>query len=201
MSRLFLTCALFALACSSSDDAGSGGSGGSTAADSGPDVTAEADPPDVTHEAAPDALQETSTDAPAPDAPAPDAPASDAPTEAMPDAPADVANDVGPVSSCDELSTVECFANNECETERRCENAGTENEPVPCCVLGARGTGQAADACIDENDCESGVCIAGSGPYMCSKTCTTNDDCPDGMKNCTFIAFSTSNDKWCLPTD
>ena len=123
-------------------------------------------------------------------------------TDAGPDdAASDATIDVGPVSSCDELSTIACFANNECEATDRCENMGTDDEQVPCCVAGTRGTGQAGETCVDENDCESAVCIAGNGPYMCSKTCTTADDCPDGMKDYTYIAFSGSNDMWCLPTD
>jgi hypothetical protein len=121
--------------------------------------------------------------------------------EAGPDAPDDVQVEVGPVSSCDELSTIACFANNECESDRRCQNAGTDTDPVPCCVLGARGTGQAGDPCTNENDCESGVCIAGSGPYMCSKPCTTEADCPAGMKDCKYIYGSGSDDDWCFPKD
>lgn len=102
---------------------------------------------------------------------------------------------VGPVSSCSELSTTDCFSNLDCPAERRCQNAGTELESVPCCVPGARGTGAAGTACTLELDCESAVCIEG----LCSKTCTQDEDCPAGMKSCVPIAFSGSDDNWCFP--
>jgi len=102
---------------------------------------------------------------------------------------------VGPVSSCSELSTTDCFSNLDCPAERRCQNAGTELDPVPCCVPGARGTGAAGTSCTLELDCESAVCIEG----LCSKTCTKDEDCPEGMKSCIPIAFSGSDDNWCFP--
>lgn len=106
-----------------------------------------------------------------------------------------VDSSVGPVSSCSELSTTDCFSNLDCPAERRCQNAGTELDPVPCCVPGARGTGAAGTACTLELDCESAVCIEG----LCSKTCTQDEDCPAGMKSCIPIAFSGSDDNWCFP--
>jgi len=102
---------------------------------------------------------------------------------------------VGPVGSCSELSTTDCFSNLDCPAERRCQNAGTELDPVPCCVPGARGTGAAGTSCTLELDCESAVCIEG----LCSKTCTKDEDCPEGMKSCIPIAFSGSDDNWCFP--
>lgn len=102
---------------------------------------------------------------------------------------------VGPVGSCSELSTTDCFSNLDCPAEQRCQNAGTELDPVPCCVPGARGTGAAGTSCTLELDCESAVCIEG----LCSKTCTKDEDCPAGMKSCIPIAFSGSDDNWCFP--
>lgn len=180
---VFFTCALLLTACSSEQDPAGGGS----TVDAGADGSMET--------SVPDAPLETSTEASV-DA-APDAPVPDAPLEAA----SDVANDVGPVDSCDEIGSKSCFANNECETDRRCENVGTETLPVACCVPGLRGSGEAGTACDDENDCVSGVCISGNGPFLCSDTCDTEADCPDGMKDCTPIAFSGSDDMWCLPTD
>lgn len=202
MSRpILFAFVLLAWGCSSTDDAtGSGGASAAdaasdVAADAAPDTAAETDPPDVTTDAAPDVATEASPEA------TPDAPTETSTDAPAPDALADVTNDIGPVSSCDELNSVDCFANNECDVASRCENVGTDSLPVACCVAGARGAGQAGESCVDENDCESGICIAGSGPYMCSTTCNTVDDCPADMKNCTFIAFSGSNDMWCLPTN
>ncbi|HQK19570.1 MAG TPA: hypothetical protein PLJ27_19080 [Polyangiaceae bacterium] len=117
------------------------------------------------------------------------------------DAPADVKPDIGPVSSCSELSTNECFSNKDCVDTLRCSNAGTETDPVPCCVSGPRGTGKAGTPCKSENDCESGVCIEGTSKQLCSKACSSNDDCPDGMKDCRYIWGSGSSDDWCFPTN
>jgi hypothetical protein len=106
-----------------------------------------------------------------------------------------------PVASCSEIpGSKDCFANKDCPADRRCQNAGTPDAQVPCCVQGQRGASAVGAACTSENDCESGVCIAGDGPYMCSKDCKTVDDCPEGMKDCTPIAFSGSTDNWCFPT-
>ncbi|MBI5534324.1 MAG: hypothetical protein HY898_16490 [Deltaproteobacteria bacterium] len=151
---------------------GAGGTGGGAGA--GEDAAT-----DVTAEAAIEASPESATDGPVNEAEA-----------------------SAPVSSCSEIAgSKDCFANKDCPADRKCANAGTETNPVPCCVVGARGTGAAGQTCAGENDCESGVCIAGSGPYMCSKDCTSAADCPDGMKDCKEIAFSGSADKWCFPTN
>lgn len=105
----------------------------------------------------------------------------------------------GPVSSCSAIGSSECFGNVDCAAGQRCENVGTPSSPVPCCVSGARGTGQAGASCTGELDCQSGVCIAKSGPYRCSRTCQSAADCPAGMKDCKFIAFSGSSHRWCFP--
>jgi hypothetical protein len=197
---LFVT--LLALGCSSEDEtSGPGGTAG-TSSDAAPDTTADASPNDSAADTAsdgstPDVQPDTMPDGQPVDSPAE---ASDAELETGPDAPADVQPDIGPVSSCDELGAIPCFANAECDDVERCENAGTELDPVACCVPGPRGTGQAGSLCDSENDCESGVCIAESGDGMCSKTCETEADCPDGMKDCTYIAFSGSDDDWCFPS-
>jgi len=200
---LFLFVTLLAVGCSSEDEtSGAGGSGG-TASDAAPDTTPEASPNDGSADTASDGLPPDVQPDTMPDVQAVDSPAevaSDAELETGPDAPADVKPDIGPVSSCDELNAISCFANAECDGAERCENAGTELDPVSCCVPGPRGTGQAGSLCDSENDCESGVCISGSGDGMCSKTCETEADCPDGMKDCTYIAFSGSDDDWCFPT-
>ncbi len=186
-----LLISVLAFGCSSQDETSGGGAGGTSS-----DAAAESSPNDGS--------ADTASDVSVPDVQPPDAPAevaADTAPETSADAPLDVQPDVGPVSSCDELGAIACFSNGECEDTKRCENAGTEVDPVPCCVPGPRGTGQAGSPCDNENDCESGVCISGSGEGMCSKTCESEEDCPDGMKDCTYIAFSGSDDDWCLPSD
>jgi hypothetical protein len=103
------------------------------------------------------------------------------------------------VASCDEIAADPCFANNQCGAKERCEDVGPDGDNVACCVPGVRGIGKGGDPCTNENDCESGVCIAGDGPYMCSQTCINDNECPNGMKKCIPIAFSGSDDDWCVP--
>jgi hypothetical protein len=106
---------------------------------------------------------------------------------------------IGPVTNCNQIPSTECFANHECPPDERCQNVGTTNNEVPCCVPGARGTLAAGEVCQTEFDCESGICITGTGSGYCSKTCNSVADCPANMQLCQFIAFSTSNDQWCFP--
>ncbi len=91
-----------------------------------------------------------------------------------------------------------CFSNNECPADQRCANVGTEEEPVTCCVVGARGQLPAGSDCSDgagERTCASAICIDG----LCSTTCGAPEDCPVGMRACMPIAFSGSDDSWCFP--
>ncbi len=115
--------------------------------------------------------------------------------------PADAASqDAAPVASCTDIDSQECFSNLDCpDLATRCENVGSETDPVACCVTGPRGTGQAGQPCLSENDCASAVCIEHNGQQVCSTSCNGPEDCPEGMKNCILVAFSGSDDKWCFP--
>ena len=109
--------------------------------------------------------------------------------------------DGSPPQKCSDLPADDCFSNFDCnKATDRCDNVGTENMPLACCVPGARGTSKPGDACTDSNECESGVCIEGNGKQLCSGTCKDKTDCPDGMKDCKHIAFSSSPDDWCFPS-
>ncbi len=104
--------------------------------------------------------------------------------------------------SCAEISAVECFANHECLAAERCQSVGPYPGEVVCCVVGTRGTAPAGTPCDQEEGelfCSSGICIDDGAVALCSKTCTTIADCPEGMKNCMAIAFSGSADQWCFP--
>lgn len=134
---------------------------------------------------------------PTPDAqPSPDITVADM---AAPDiAGADIASGI-----CAPIGANECFSNDDCLTERRCEEVDVGGgELYACCVVGARGAGQAGEACDDQNDCASAVCIA-VGRTMeggrCSQTCTQASECPEGMQDCKLIAFSDSDYRWCFP--
>jgi hypothetical protein len=120
----------------------------------------------------------------------------------LPDAKPLVVIDYGLVKSCTEVGAKTCFSNLECAADRRCQNLSTEEDPVPCCMPGPRGTKQPGETCTGQIDCASGVCIQKwytSDPALCSKTCTGDEDCPTKMKKCVPIAGSGSTDKWCFP--
>jgi hypothetical protein len=147
--------------------------------------------------------------APAVDAARPDAaPADAAPADAAPAdaAPADAAP--GPdahlvVASCAEAGASDCFSSYDCVPERRCQNLGTELDPVPCCVPGARGTAAAGESCAaatGELTCASAICIEGATSSLCSTICGGDaGPCPGNMPTCMPIAFSGSDDSWCFP--
>ncbi len=109
------------------------------------------------------------------------------------------ASDGGPVRSCEEVAGTDCFSNYDCPETMRCENVGPSAQPVPCCVVGSRGTGRVGEPCTSENDCASGVCVEQEGSGLCSDVCTGPEDCPAAMGRCIFVALSGSNDKWCFP--
>jgi hypothetical protein len=110
--------------------------------------------------------------------------------------------DYGTVASCSDVGFAKCFSNYECAADRRCQNLASEELPVSCCVPGPRGSKNPGETCSGQLDCASGICIekwGGTEPPLCSKTCTTVDDCPTKMKKCVVMVQSGTNDKWCFP--
>lgn len=104
-------------------------------------------------------------------------------------------------SSCAEINATECFANIDCASDERCQSLDGEGAVV-CCIKGQRGTKQAGEECSGELECESALCIGVSGnTQYCSKDCQTADDCPEGMKDCRYIAYSGSSSNWCFPAE
>lgn len=106
------------------------------------------------------------------------------------------------VTDCSEIGAISCFSNLDCAEANRCQNVGTELDPVPCCIAGQRGTvepGQDCDEGEGETQCDTAICITNSSGSRCSTTCQGPNDCPQGMQSCTFIAFSESDDMWCFP--
>ena len=110
------------------------------------------------------------------------------------------------VSSCEEFGSVLCFANNDCQADARCQNVGSEEAPLPCCVQGERGSADVGEYC-DTSDgqltCASSLCIgeeqATSG--YCSGECLSDADCPETMPRCISVAFSGSDSMWCFPPE
>ncbi len=106
----------------------------------------------------------------------------------------------GAIASCDDIGATACFINDDCPADQRCENASTADEPVPCCQTGPRGTGPLGAPCVSENDCASSLCIEGGQcGGICTDTCSSPADCPADLPQCIPIAFSGSNEDFCLP--
>lgn len=117
---------------------------------------------------------------------------------ATPDAPQDT------VEACEDFGSSSCFANNDCAEDGRCENVGSEDSPIACCVSGGRGalqTGEACDIVTGQQDCASSLCIAYNGETeaYCSGECQSDEDCPESMPSCISVAFSGSDLMWCFP--
>jgi hypothetical protein len=140
--------------------------------------------------------------------PTPDAAPPTAPPTASPDPDAGALPEPDPdtgYESCAEapVGVTECFSNRDCPADRICRNIGVPGGlEVPCCVEGARGALPAGAPCepaLGETQCASSICIEGETGAFCSDVCRTPEDCPEGMRVCQYIAFSTSEDLWCFP--
>ena len=111
-----------------------------------------------------------------------------------------------PVEACAEFGATECFANNECELDARCQDVGAPGFPVSCCVRGARGQGMTGDACSDTDGqltCASSICVMleGASEGFCSGECLSESDCPETLPRCIPIAFSGNDSMWCFPPE
>lgn len=138
---------------------------------------------------------------PAPDAAPPTSPPTTDATVSPPPA-----SDLGTgYASCAEapVGVTECFSNRDCPADRSCRNIGVPGGlEVPCCVEGPRGTlpaGSRCDPASGESQCASSICIDGATGAFCSDVCQIPEDCPEGMRVCQYIAFSSSDDLWCFP--
>lgn len=127
-------------------------------------------------------------------------------TDAIPDAIADampdVAPDIGPPSTCAELGRTECFGHPDCAAADRCENLGSDAQPLPCCVPGPRGELPAGASCAEVDGqiaCASGVCIESDSASLCSAPCLTPADCPPTLPRCVPFPFGGTAFDWCFP--
>lgn len=106
----------------------------------------------------------------------------------------------GAIEECSEIGAEDCFSNYDCPGEQRCQNEGTVDFAVPCCVPGARGDGPLGAACVGELDCASSLCIEGGRcGGICTDRCNSPDECPAELPQCITIAFSGTDDKFCAP--
>lgn len=106
----------------------------------------------------------------------------------------------GAVNDCSEIGATECLANVDCPNAAdRCENRGTTNMPVACCVTGARGTCDLGAPCTHENECVSALCIDTGNGFYCSNTCDTDADCTDVLPTCFAITTPTGTTQFCAP--
>lgn len=107
-----------------------------------------------------------------------------------------------PVNNCQEINASECFANIDCPSAQRCQNMGSVEDQVPCCVDGLRGEDPVGSVCSmqdGELTCASGLCIDGSAGTFCSDVCQDEGDCPAQMQLCQPVFYSGSNEQWCFP--
>jgi hypothetical protein len=89
-----------------------------------------------------------------------------------------------PPASCAQISLDQCFYNDNCLANERCENKGTVAAEVLCCAVGARGTGAVGTACATELECTFGRCLGG----LCSAACDIGaDPCPPATMVCNEI--------------
>lgn len=77
-----------------------------------------------------------------------------------------------PPESCSQISLDQCFYNDNCAANERCENKGTTANEVLCCAVGARGTEPVGSTCASELECTFGRCLGG----MCSEACDIGVD-------------------------
>lgn len=89
-----------------------------------------------------------------------------------------------PVQSCSELSLDQCFYNDNCAADARCEDVGGPEGEVLCCTTGPRGTKAVGEACTDHVECAFGRCLGG----LCSEACDFDvDPCPPETMVCNTI--------------
>jgi hypothetical protein len=111
---------------------------------------------------------------------------------------------MGPITDCAMISTNQCFSNDDCSSASdRCESEGTTDNPVACCVKGARGTGMAGTPCTKLDDCAVTCDDDGSGndTYLCSKACTSDADCPASLPTCVTLNTGIGMGSFCGPSE
>jgi hypothetical protein len=107
----------------------------------------------------------------------------------------------GPITDCKMLSTNQCFSNDDCSSASdRCEDKGTTDAPVSCCLPGARGTGMAGTPCKTTNDCVTTCVFDASDNLLCSKPCTADTDCPASLPTCITLNTGIGTGSFCGPS-
>lgn len=129
--------------------------------------------------------------------------APDAAVDAAPDPAPDAGAPLGPVDSCAEIDSSDCFGHPDCPDGQRCEDVGRPDAPVPCCVPGRRGDIEPGGSCADVDgqiECRSGVCIEDvDGDDVCSSPCEGAGDCPASLPRCVVFPFGGTDFMWCFP--
>lgn len=92
-----------------------------------------------------------------------------------------IAIDAPVAAVCTMANECPCFSNDDCPASTRCH---AEDENHVYCTPGARGTGAAGATCTGENDCASALCVDGTDTMRCSKTCTSDPECPAELPRC-----------------
>lgn len=97
-----------------------------------------------------------------------------------------VPKDAGaPPTQCSDIAASQCFLNDNCQADERCEDVGGVGNEVLCCTVGARGTGLVGESCTSELDCSFGRCFGG----LCSEACDFGvDPCPPATMLCNTLS-------------
>jgi len=105
------------------------------------------------------------------------------------------------IESCADISATECFSNYDCSNAAtRCQNMGTSDWPVACCVNGARGQGALGHPCTNENDCASSLCLETTPQWLCSDRCPDLPaQCIAALPNCVAIPVTGGSFSFCSP--
>ncbi len=85
------------------------------------------------------------------------------------------------------VESTDCIDSSDCADGYRCENLPVDGETFSraCCVEGLRGCLARGEACEDEFDCESGLCMdRNGGTKYCTGQCSDNTECPDPIGEC-----------------
>ncbi|MBU1240913.1 hypothetical protein KKF84_04420 [Myxococcota bacterium] len=92
--------------------------------------------------------------------------------------------------SCGDMG--DCIDSSDCAENQRCENIAVDGEEFAraCCVEGLRGCMADGEVCVDEFDCESGLCMnRNEGTLYCTSQCTDSAQCESPIEECYDMVF------------
>ena len=87
-----------------------------------------------------------------------------------------------------------------CSTECECVLYSYVDVALWTCGLPSTGTLGAGEACSDDDDCQSGLCLMNTMEIQttCAQACCSDDDCPDSNA-CAYYVYNESPVRTCVP--